>query len=55
MNLPMRRASDYAKESIAVLTANKILNGTDGNKFLPQGVATRAEAAVVISSLFDLQ
>ena len=47
--------SDYARESIAVLTANKILNGTDGNKFLPQGVATRAEAAVVISSLFDLQ
>lgn len=41
--------SDFAKEPVKSLYAEKIVTGTDGGKFAPKAYATRAEAAVIIS------
>lgn len=46
--------SDYAKKGVNVLSNSKIINGMGDGTFAPQGFATRAQAAVVISLLYDL-
>ena len=46
--------ADYAKEGVQKLVASGIINGMGGN-FMPHSTATRAQAAVVISRLLDLQ
>lgn len=38
----------YAQEAIAQLTQLGIVNGVDGGKFAPKGIANRAQAAVII-------
>ena len=40
--------SQYAKESVKVLSENGIINGVGDNKFMPKKNAGRAEAAVII-------
>lgn len=40
--------SDYAKEAVALLAADKIVNGMPDSGFAPQKSITRAEAAVII-------
>lgn len=40
--------SDYAKEAVASLAANGIINGIDGNRFAPKATASRAEIAVIL-------
>ncbi len=45
--------SDYAKESVRLLSANGIINGTGNNKVEPKGTATRAQAAVMLYNLFN--
>lgn len=40
--------ADYAKNAVAALAADKVINGVDGNRFSPKSYATRAEAAVMI-------
>ena len=42
--------SDYAKEAVQVLSANGIINGSDG-AFMPKNNCTRAETAVMIHRL----
>lgn len=46
--------SDYAKESVSVLSKNGIINGISGS-FCPMEISTRAQAAVIISQLYDLE
>lgn len=45
--------SDYAKQSVALLAAAGILNGYEDKTFMPQGTATRAEAAKLLSVLIS--
>ncbi|MDD6483529.1 MAG: S-layer homology domain-containing protein [Clostridiales bacterium] len=45
--------ADYALESVEILTKNGIVNGIDGS-FMPYSYATRAQVAVIISSLYDV-
>lgn len=42
--------SDYAIDSVSALSANGIINGSDG-KFMPKSNASRAQAAVLIYNL----
>ncbi len=42
---------EYSKQAIAILSANGIIYGTDGNRFEPKGVATRAQAAKIVYEL----
>ena len=42
---------DYAKDSVAVLTAMKILSGFEDGSFRPQDCLSRAEAAKILSVL----
>lgn len=44
--------ADYAKESVEKLAAMGVIKGSDG-RFNPQGKLTRAEAAIVIYTLFS--
>lgn len=46
--------SDYAKESVNTLTAENILNGSDGS-FMPGKQTTRAEAAAMIEKMLDYE
>ncbi len=46
--------ADYALEAIGALTAAGIINGVGGNAFNPNGSATRAEAAVIISRIISM-
>lgn len=43
--------ADYARDAVAYLAADGVLNGMDDGNFMPLDNATRAEAAVVIKSL----
>ncbi len=43
--------SDYANESVNLLTKAEIINGYDDNTFRPLGNCTRAEAAVMLNNL----
>ena len=40
--------SDYAAQAVDWARANGIVNGADGNRFLPQSSATRAQAATIL-------
>lgn len=44
----------WAKESVARMSAMGIVNGREKNNFVPQGTATRAEAATVLLRLYQL-
>ena len=46
--------SDYAKSAVEKLSGVKIINGTDGNRFAPKELATRAQAAKIICGILDL-
>ena len=45
--------SDYAKESVEYLKNAGIIKGSGDNEFIPKGITTRAEAAVVIYSVLN--
>lgn len=46
--------ADYAKEAISVMQQGEIINGMGDGRFCPAENATRAQAAVVIYQLYDL-
>ncbi len=46
--------TEYAKEGVAALTAQGLIQG-DGNRFRPGSLTSRAEAAVFIYRLYQLQ
>ena len=46
--------SDYAKEAIAHLAGNGLVNGTGNNFYNPTGTATRAEAAQILYNVLSL-
>jgi hypothetical protein len=45
--------ADYAYESVSSLSDLKIVNGVGDNMFDPQGIATRAQAAVIINNAME--
>lgn len=45
--------ADYARESVALLTEEGIMQGVTGNKFNPNGTVNRAQAAVMIYNLLS--
>ncbi len=47
--------ASYAQESIAQLTHLGIINGVGSEKFLPKGIANRAQAAVIIYRMLQQQ
>lgn len=47
--------AEYAKEAVAALNAEGVLNGKGNNKFCPKHYATRAEAAKIIYALYGRQ
>ncbi|MBN2982897.1 MULTISPECIES: M20/M25/M40 family metallo-hydrolase [Cohnella] len=47
--------ASFAKEAVALLTENGVITGVGADLFLPKGVASRAQAAVVISRLLNLK
>lgn len=47
--------SDYAKESVLILSANGIINGFENNVFSPKSFATRAQAAKIVNLLLKLK
>lgn len=46
--------ADYAKEAVYTLSGNKIIYGTDENKFEPKRNCGRAEAAVMLYRLYGI-
>ena len=46
--------SDYAKQAVAYLADNGVVNGVDGKNFAPKAFATRAQAAKIIYMLLDM-
>lgn len=46
--------SDYAKDAVAKVSANKIFGGDDKNNFNPASPLTRAEACAIICRLSDV-
>lgn len=47
--------SDYAKESVDMLSKSGIVNGTGDGKFSPKGTANRAQAAKIIYEMIAVQ
>ncbi len=47
--------SDYAKDAVALMKAEGIINGKGNNMFAPLDNLTRAEAAVIIMRVINLQ
>ena len=47
--------SDYAFEAVLELTKSGVINGADNNSFLPQGLATRAEAVKMLYEAYRLK
>ncbi len=45
--------SSYAQEAVAQLTHLGIVTGVDATKFLPKGIANRAQAAVIIYRMLE--
>ena len=45
--------SDYAKDAVAYLAGIKIINGMSDGSFQPNGLLTRAQAAVLIYSSYQ--
>lgn len=48
------KISDYAKEAVAVMAENGIINGKGDGNFCPLDTATRAEAAKIIYEIMEL-
>lgn len=46
--------SNYAKDAVYFMQQGKILNGKNDNNFDPQGLATRAEVATMMSRFLDM-
>ena len=46
--------AEYAKEAVAALAANKIINGYEDNTFRPDNSLTRAEGARILAAVLDL-
>lgn len=46
--------ADYAKEAVAAMSANGIINGIGDGNFAPNSFATRAQACKIISQLLSL-
>lgn len=46
--------SDYAKQAVAYLADNGVVNGVDGKNFAPRAFATRAQTAKIIYMLLDM-
>lgn len=46
--------SDWARESVARMSACRLIEGQENNRFAPQATSTRAEAATVLLRLYDL-
>lgn len=49
------KIADYAKGSIALSSTLGIIDGMPGGIFMPQGLSTRAQAAKIIYSVFNLK
>ena len=47
-------ADGYAKEAVAAMSANGIINGVGDGNFAPGSFATRAQACKIISQLLSL-
>lgn len=45
------KMASYAKEAIALLTEQGVINGMTDGSYAPKGIANRAQAAVIISKL----
>nr|WP_269846494.1 S-layer homology domain-containing protein [Paenibacillus roseus] len=45
----------YAKDAIALLTENKVINGMTATTFQPKGIANRAQAAVMINRMLGIE
>ncbi len=48
------KISDYAVESVGFMKNLGVISGTDENRFEPQGITTRAQAAKVIFAMMSL-
>ncbi|WP_231638754.1 family 10 glycosylhydrolase [Paenibacillus sp. JCM 10914] len=48
------RIASYAREAVALLAEQGVIQGTGGDLFTPKGTATRAQAAVIIFNLLNL-
>lgn len=46
--------SDYAKDAVAWARSSGIISGRGGNRFVPQGSATRAEAATILRNFMTM-
>lgn len=46
--------ASYSKDAIALLTEEGVVSGVSADTFLPKGVATRAEAAVIVYKLMGV-
>ena len=49
------KIGDYALEAVVELAKSGVINGADNNSFLPNGLATRAEAVKMIYGAYKLQ
>ncbi|GGG10656.1 zinc carboxypeptidase [Paenibacillus albidus] len=47
--------ASYGKEAVALLTQEGIVKGLTADTFAPKGIANRAQAAVVINNILNLQ
>lgn len=46
--------STYAKDAVRAMQMAGVMSGKDGNKFDPQGIATRAEVSTVLKRFVEL-
>ncbi|RED52562.1 M20/M25/M40 family metallo-hydrolase [Cohnella lupini] len=47
--------ASYSKDSIALLTEEGVINGVSADTFSPKGIASRAQAAVIIDRLMGIE
>lgn len=47
--------ASYAKDAVALLTQEGIVKGMTADTFVPKGIANRAQAAVIISKILNVQ
>lgn len=47
--------ASYAKDAIALLTENNVINGMTATTFQPKGIANRAQAAVIINRMLGIE
>ena len=46
--------SDWAKESLSIISSNGIIEGIENGRFAPKELATRAQAAVIVYRLLKI-